>query len=60
MNREKAKLAGDFEIDVVLCLYIKDWLKKRNCHALYESMVGYVGNRIKLDAIMLQKGRDMK
>ena len=48
IDRGLAKLAEDFEIDVVLCLHIKDWLNKRNCHALYESMVGYVGNRIKL------------
>ena len=49
LHREKAKLAEDFEIDVVLCLDIKNWLNKRNCHALYESMVGYIGNRIKSD-----------
>ena len=53
IDRGLAKLAEDFEIDVVLCLYIKNWLNKRNCHALYESMVSYVGNRIKPDAIML-------
>ena len=54
IDRGLAKLAEDFEIDVVLCLYIKNWLNKRNCHALYESMVGYVGNRIKLYKIFGQ------
>ena len=48
MDKGLAKLADDYEIAERLCLHIKDWLNKRNCHALYESMVSYVGNRIKL------------